>query len=203
MTLTSVLVFAAALFVAAGSPGPSIAALVSRVLSKGYRDVLPFVLAMWVGEAVWLSFAVAGLSAIAESFHLVFVAIKWAGVAYLLYLAWKMWFAQPSGADSDLPQSRSALKMFFAGLTVTLGNPKIMMFYVALLPSIIDLNGVTLTGWLELIAAMLIVLAAVDIVWMTLAAKARQFLKSPRAVRMANRVSAGTMAGAAAAIAAR
>lgn len=203
MTFTSVLVFAAALFVAAGSPGPSIAALVSRVLSKGYRDVLPFVAAMWVGEAVWLSFAVAGLSAIAESFHVIFVAIKWAGVAYLLYLAWKMWFAEPGGADGDLPESRSAAKMFFAGLTVTLGNPKIMMFYVALLPSIIDLNGVTLTGWLELIAAMLIVLAAVDIVWMTLAAKARQFLKSPRAVRMANRISAGTMAGAAAAIAAR
>jgi threonine/homoserine/homoserine lactone efflux protein len=203
MTLTSVLVFAAALFVAAGSPGPSIAALVSRVLSKGWRDVLPFLAAMWVGEAVWLSFAVAGLSAIAESFHIVFVAIKWAGVAYLLYLAWKMWFAETGSADGELPESRSAMKMFFAGLTVTLGNPKIMMFYVALLPSIIDLNGVTLVGWLELVGAMLVVLATVDIVWMTMANKARQFLKSPRAVRMANRISAGTMAGAAAAIATR
>lgn len=203
MTLTSLLVFAAALFVAAGSPGPSIAALVARVLSKGYRDVLPFLAAMWVGEAVWLSFAVAGLAAIAESFHLVFVAIKWIGVAYLLYLAWKMWFAKPDGPGEDLPESRSALKMFFAGLTVTLGNPKIMMFYVALLPSIIDLGGVTLTGWLELVAAMFVVLVIVDLAWVLLAAKARQFLKSPRAVRIANRFSAGAMAGAAAAIAAR
>lgn len=203
MSLASVLVFAAALFVAAGSPGPSIAALVSRVLTKGWRDVLPFLVAMWVGETVWLSFAVAGLSAIAESFQPVFVAIKWIGVAYLLYLAWKMWFARTDGSDGELPESRSAAKMFFAGLTVTLGNPKIMMFYVALLPSIIDLNGVTLVGWLELVAAMLIVLATVDIVWMTLANKARGFLKSPRALRIANRVSAGTMAGAAAAIATR
>ncbi|WP_312408262.1 LysE family translocator [Rhizobium sp.] len=203
MTLASVLVFAAALFVAAGSPGPSIAALVSRVLTKGWRDVLPFLMAMWVGETVWLSFAVAGLSAIAESFQPVFVAIKWIGVAYLLFLAWKMWFARTDGADGELPESRSAAKMFFAGLTVTLGNPKIMMFYVALLPSIIDLHGVTLVGWLELVAAMLIVLATVDIVWITLANKARQFLKSPRALKIANRVSAGTMAGAAAAIATR
>ncbi|MBB4349124.1 MULTISPECIES: LysE family translocator [Rhizobiaceae] len=203
MTLASVLVFAAALFVAAGSPGPSIAALVSRVLTKGWRDVLPFLMAMWVGETVWLSFAVAGLSAIAESFQPVFVAIKWIGVAYLLYLAWKMWFARTDGADGQLPESRSAARMFFAGLTVTLGNPKIMMFYVALLPSIIDLNGVTLIGWLELVAAMLIVLATVDIVWITLANKARQFLKSPRALKLANRISAGTMAGAAAAIATR
>jgi threonine/homoserine/homoserine lactone efflux protein len=203
MTLASVLVFAAALFVAAGSPGPSIAALVSRVLTKGWRDVLPFLMAMWVGETVWLSFAVAGLSAIAESFQPVFVAIKWIGVAYLLYLAWKMWFARTDGADGELPESRSAAKMFFAGLTVTLGNPKIMMFYVALLPSIIDLHGVTLVGWLELVAAMLIVLATVDILWITLANKARQFLKSPRALKVANRISAGTMAGAAAAIATR
>lgn len=203
MTLASVLVFAAALFVAAGSPGPSIAALVSRVLTKGWRDVLPFLMAMWVGETVWLSFAVAGLSAIAESFQPVFIAIKWIGVAYLLYLAWKMWFARTDGPDGELPESRSAAKMFFAGLTVTLGNPKIMMFYVALLPSIIDLNGVTLVGWLELVAAMLIVLATVDVVWMVLANKARGFLKSSRALRIANRVSAGTMAGAAAAIATR
>jgi threonine/homoserine/homoserine lactone efflux protein len=203
MTLASVLVFAAALFVAAGSPGPSIAALVSRVLTKGWRDVLPFLMAMWVGETVWLSFAVAGLSAIAESFQPVFVAIKWIGVAYLLYLAWKMWFARTDAANGELPESRSAARMFFAGLTVTLGNPKIMIFYVALLPSIIDLNGVTLIGWLELVAAMLIVLATVDIVWITLANKARQFLKSPRALKLANRISAGTMAGAAAAIATR
>jgi threonine/homoserine/homoserine lactone efflux protein len=203
MTLASLLVFAAALFVAAGSPGPSIAALVARVLSKGWRDVLPFLAAMWVGEAIWLTFAVAGLSALAESYHLVFVAIKWIGVAYLLVLAWKMWTASPSTEGSALPESRTALRMFLAGLTVTLGNPKIMMFYVALLPSIIDLNGVTLAGWAELVAAMFLVLLTVDLAWALLADKARLFLKSPRAVKFANRLSAGTMAGAAAAIATR
>lgn len=46
MTLTSLFVFACALFVAAGSPGPSVAALVARVISKGARDVLPFLAAM-------------------------------------------------------------------------------------------------------------------------------------------------------------
>nr|WP_153352708.1 LysE family translocator [Endobacterium cereale] len=197
------MVFAATLFVAAGSPGPSIAALVARVLSKGWRNVLPFIAAMWVGEAIWLSLAVAGLAAVAESFQPVFVAIKWIGVAYLLYLAWRMWTAPATVGGEDLPESRSGMKMFLAGLTVTLGNPKIMIFYVALLPSIIDLAGVTLIGWAELVAAMIVVLATVDVAWMALAAKARQFLKSPRAVKIANRISAGTMAGAAAAIAAR
>ena len=46
MTLTTLLVFAGALFIAAGTPGPSVAALVARVISKGARDVLPFLFGM-------------------------------------------------------------------------------------------------------------------------------------------------------------
>ena len=49
MELSSLAIFAAALLVAAGSPGPSIAALVARVLTRGVRDVLPFLAAMWIG----------------------------------------------------------------------------------------------------------------------------------------------------------
>jgi threonine/homoserine/homoserine lactone efflux protein len=203
MSLMTLIVFAGALMMAAGSPGPSIAALVARVLSRGARDVLPFLAAMWIGEGIWLTCAVLGLAAIAETFHAAFVAIKWLGVAYLLYLAWKMWFAPVETGDSALPEARSGVKLFFAGLTVTLGNPKIMMFYVALLPAIIDLGAVTLVGWAELVVTMFVVLVAIDLAWVFLAARARLFLKSPRAVRIANRVSAGTMAGAAAAIATR
>ena len=203
MTLTSLFVFACALFVAAGSPGPSVAALVARVISKGARDVLPFLAAMWLGEAIWLTCAVAGLAAIAETFHYAFIAIKWLGVCYLLYLAWKMWFASPDSDGEALPDAQSPLKLFLAGMTVTLGNPKIMMFYMALLPSIIDIQAVTMVGWAELVATMLMVLIVIDISWALLAARARSFLKSRRAVRMANRASAGTMAGAAVAIAMR
>jgi threonine/homoserine/homoserine lactone efflux protein len=201
MTLASLALFAGALAIAAGSPGPSIAALIARVLSRGARDVLPFLAAMWVGEMIWLSLAVLGLAAIAESFQYVFVAVKWVGVAYLLYLAWKMWRAPADAGGGSLPESGSARKLFFAGLTVTLGNPKIMMFYVALLPTIIDLNAVTLAGWAELVAVMLAVLIAVDLVWVLAASKARLFLRSSRAMTIANRTSAGLMAGAAAAIA--
>ena len=55
MQLTSLLIFAGALFVAAGSPGPSIAALVARVISKGVRDEVPFLLAGSSGEGIWVS----------------------------------------------------------------------------------------------------------------------------------------------------
>ncbi|MBS9715937.1 LysE family translocator [Pseudohalocynthiibacter aestuariivivens] len=203
MELASLVLFAGALLVAAGSPGPSIAALVARVLSRGPRDVMPFLAAMWFGEAIWLSLAVWGLASIAESFHAAFLVLKWVGVLYLVYLAWRMWTAPVAFEVSDLTGRRSGTKMFAAGLAVTLGNPKIMVFYMALLPSIIDLKILTVSGWVELTAAMLFVLVSIDLVWVALAARARSLLKSSAAVRVANRCSAGIMASAAALIAAR
>lgn len=203
MDVTSLLIFAGALFVAAGSPGPSIAALVARVLTSGWRNVLPFLAAMWLGEAVWLSLAVWGLAAVAQTLHGIFVLIKYAGAAYLLYLAWRMWFAPVELRDGALPQDRSGAKLFAAGMAVTLGNPKIMMFYLALLPAIIDLATVSVAGWAALTLTMVMVLVVIDFVWVALAAEARRWLRSPRAVRLSNRASATMMAGAAAAIASK
>lgn len=203
MALSSLLVFALALIVAAGSPGPSIAALVARVLTNGLREVLPFLLAMWLGEALWLACAVAGLAVIAHTFAMVFIALKIIGVGYLLFLAWKMWFAATEVSKDELPSGQSGWRMFAAGLTVTLGNPKIMVFYLALLPTLVDLSRVGTVAWLELTFTMLLVLVSVDIGWALLAGRARQLLTSRRAVKIANRTSATMMAGAAAAIAAR
>jgi threonine/homoserine/homoserine lactone efflux protein len=203
MDLSSILIFAGALAVAAGSPGPSIAALVARVIAKGFRDVFPFLLAMWIGEAIWLTLAVYGLSFVAQSFHLAFVVVKWLGVAYLAFLAWKMWTAPTGTEGGAVPRTEKPLRLFLAGMAVTLGNPKIMMFYMALLPAIIDLASVTLLGWAELVVAMVVVLIVIDLSWVLAGTQARRLLRSPRAVRIANRVSATTMAGAAAAIAAR
>lgn len=203
MALSGLLVFALALVVAAGSPGPSIAALIARVMTSGLRDVLPFLAAMWLGEALWLGCAVAGLVALAHTFAAVFVALKIAGVAYLLYLAWKMWRAPADVRESQLPTQRSPWRMFGAGLAVTLCNPKIMVFYLALLPTLVDLSHVGTLAWLELTLTMLVVLSAVDLGWALAAARARKLLTSRRAVRIANRASATMMADAAAAIATR
>ena len=201
MTLSALLIFAGALLVAAGSPGPSIAALVARVISRGYRSVLPFLAAMWIGEAIWLCLAASGASYIAQSFHTVFVVLKYLGVAYLLYLAWKMWTAPATVKEGDLPTEDSSWRLFATGMAITLGNPKIMVFYLALLPSLIDLSGITVLGIAELVAVMMLVLIAVDLAWVVAAAQARRWLKSSRAMRIANRVSATAMGGAAIAIA--
>ncbi|WP_075996014.1 LysE family translocator [Salaquimonas pukyongi] len=204
MPIESLLIFAAALAVVAGSPGPSIAALISRVLQGGALSVLPFLAAMWIGEAIWLTAAILGISAIAETFHGIFVIIKYCGIAYLLYLAWQMWTADEKieGGEGP-PKTGSGWSMFFSGLALTIGNPKIMVFYLALLPGIVDVTAIGFAAWAQLVAVLFVVLAGLDLAWVGLAAGARGLFKSKAGVRIANRLSATAMAGAAGAIALR
>lgn len=204
MDLAALLVYATALFVAAASPGPGIAAIVARVLGRGPRGAVAFSVGVALGDVVWLSFAIAGLAVLAQTFHVVFVAVKWAGVAYLLVLAWRMWTApvDPSEVVADTRRERPAA-LFAAGLALTMGNPKVMVFYVALLPTIVDLARVDWLGWAELVAVTVAVLAVVFAAWIALAARARRLFASPRALRRMHRGSAAAMTGAAAWVATR
>lgn len=203
--LATLTLFAGALIITAASPGPSVASLVSRVITRGWKDVLPFAAAMWIGEVLWLSAAIFGLAALAESLHWAFVVLKYLGVAYLLYLAWSMWHAPTDTAvnENQAGVPGSPIRMFLAGLFVTLGNPKIMVFYLALLPNLIDLRTLGVGGWLELSLTVLVLLAVIDLSWMLLAVQARRLLRRPRVVKVTNRVGAVCMGGAAVGIAAK
>lgn len=204
LSISGLAIFALALAVAAFAPGPGIAAIVGRVLGRGRDGAVAFVTGMAIGDVVWLSLAVAGLAVLAETFQEVFTVVKYAGAAYLLYLAVKMWTA-PSAARSLEPvatrESRS--KLFLAGLAVTMGNPKTMVFYLALLPNLVDLGRVDALAYAELAFVTLAVLAVVFGFYIVLALRARALITSPRAVRLVNRGSGVIMAGAAVAIASR
>ncbi|MDR8727131.1 Homoserine/homoserine lactone efflux protein [Burkholderia pseudomultivorans] len=203
MDATSLLAFALALVVMSCTPGPSVAALIARVLTNGFRETLPFLAAMWLGEAVWLTCAIAGLAVIAHTFATGFFVLKMAGVGYLLFLAWKMWTAPADAPTDEIPRGRTGWRMFLAGSLVTAGNPKIALFYLALLPTIIDLRAVNTVGWAELVATMLAVLITADCTWAFVATRVRKLILTRRAIKIANRTSAAAMAGAAVAIATR
>ncbi len=198
------LVFAAALFVAAASPGPGIAAIVARVLGRGTDGAVAFIMGVAIGDVVWLSLAVGGLAVLAQTFHGVFVAIRFLGAAYLLYIAWKMWTAPVAATAIEAATAReSRLKLFLTGLAVTLGNPKVIVFYLALLPNLVDLASLGAIGFFELVGVTLAVLAFVFAGYVLLAARARRLFTSPRAMRFVNRSAGTLMAGAAVAVATR
>jgi len=203
MSLTGLIVFAAALAIAAASPGPTITALVARVLVRGTSGALAFMIGLWLGEVVWLTAAILGLAFIAKTFALAFLVLKYAGAAYLGFLAWRMWRAPAEVHEVAPPKAEHPLRLVAAAVSLTLGNPKIMVFYLALLPNLIDLQAVTLVGYAELVGVTLALLAAIDGAYVLLASRARRLFRNARALRLLNRGAGALMAGAAVAVASR
>ncbi|MGY6570550.1 MAG: LysE family translocator [Salinarimonas sp.] len=204
MDIAGIGAFAAALFIAAASPGPGIAALLARVLGRGPRGAFAFTFGLAFGDVIWLAFAMAGLAALAQTFAGVFLVVKYAGAAYLGYLAWRLWTAPVREQEIDADTRReSPVKLFLAGLAVTMGNPKVMVFYVALVPLIFDPTRLGLTGFVLASGVALAVLAIVFGIYIGLASRARRLFTSPRALRLINRGSGTVMAGAAITIATR
>lgn len=203
MTFTSFLTFALALAVAAAVPGPGIAAVVAQALGTGFRRTVPMIGGLIVGDLVYMSAAAGGLAALAAAFGEVFVVIRWLGAAYLVYLAVKLWRAPGVAAETADARSGRPFRVFLAGLAVTLGNPKVMVFYLALMPTLIDLRHVTLGEFAVMIGIVFVDLVVVIGLYAALAAQARGLIARPRARLVANRVAGATMAGAAVAIVAR
>ena len=203
MTLTGFLAYSAALALAVAVPGPGIVALVARGLGSGFRATLPMALGIALGDLVYLTAAVLGLANIAQTFGIIFMAFKYAGAAYLAYLAYKFW---TSGVGIEKVEARRAegmLVSFMSGLMVTLGNPKVMMFYLALLPAIIDLSTVTLNDYLVLLVLTTAILLIILLPYLALATRTRALLQTPAALRRISRTAACFLGGAALAIAAR
>jgi threonine/homoserine/homoserine lactone efflux protein len=200
MDLTALLIFTGALLVAVASPGPGIVALVARVIGGGLAGVAPFLAGLILGDLLWLAAAVLGLAVVARTF----TVIKFAGAAYLLYLAYRMWTA-PTGAESvaAAPRHDRSATLFLAGLSVSLGNPKVAGFYLALLPNLIDLGRVDLLGYAELAGLCIAVLTVVLGGYALAAARARTLFNSPRTVRWFNWTGGTLMAGAAIAVASK
>jgi threonine/homoserine/homoserine lactone efflux protein len=204
MTLAGFLAYSLALAIAAAIPGPGVTALVARALGSGFRSALAMSFGLVVGDLTYLTAVVLGLALVAQTFGTVFLIIKWLGVAYLAWLAWSFW---KSGITPETVEARKGkgglFASFLAGLTVTLGNPKTMIFYLALTPTLVDLRTITLADYVMLAALTVVVLLVVLVPYLALAAKARWFLKTPRALKALNRTAAAFMAGAALAIASR
>lgn len=203
MDLIGLLVFAAAYLVAVASPGPGIAAIVARVLGRGLTGAIAFIAGFIVGDLVWFTVAATGLAMVASSFATLFLVIKYAGAAYLLYLAWRLWTAPAQPVTAPEARRERGSGLFLAGLAVTLGNPKVIVFFLALLPTVVDLEALTATGFLEIALAITVIQSLVLAGYAIAAARARRLLTSPRAIRLVNRGTGTVMVGAAAAIVSR
>jgi threonine/homoserine/homoserine lactone efflux protein len=204
MDISALAIFAGVYFVAVASPGPGMAAVVARGLGQGMAAAPAFVAGFVVGDLIWFTVAATGLAVIARTFEVLFLAIKYAGCAYLLYMAWKIWTAPVKAADVAAAAAKvRSWPSFLGSLSLTLGNPKVIVFFLSIMPLVVDLKAVTALIFVEMAVVILLVITPVMFTALWLADRARRVFTSERALRNINRGTAGVMAGAAAVIATR
>ena len=121
------------------TPGPNMVYLVSRSITQGRRAGLVSLIGVAVGFLAYLAATCFGLTAVFALVPEVYVAIKLAGAAYLIYLAWKT--LKPGGTSIFAPKALKPdppRKLFMMGLVTNLLNPKAAVMYMSLLPQFID-----------------------------------------------------------------
>jgi threonine/homoserine/homoserine lactone efflux protein len=189
---------------AVASPGPGVAAVVARALGRGVSGAPAFIAGFLAGDLIWFTLAATGLAMLAQTAHTVFVVVRYAGAAYLLYLAWRLW-TTPAGAleVAQAPRRERPLQLFMGTLALTLGNPKTMVFFLAVLPTVVELKRLSVGGFLEIALVISCVLPAVLGAYAVFAARARARLSRPETVRWVQRGTGAVMAGAAVAVATR
>lgn len=199
------LTFVSVYFVAVATPGPGVAAVIAQALSRGAVGAPAFIAGFVMGDLIWFTAASLGLSALAQTAHTAFLLVRYVGAAYLLWMAYKLWTKAPrvpADAGPDFANQRPH-KLFVTSLTLTLGNPKPMLFFVALLPTVVPLETLRLPGYLAIGAAIAVVMPSIMGFYVLAASRARVFFQSPRALKALNRGSGTMMAAAALAVAAR
>jgi threonine/homoserine/homoserine lactone efflux protein len=205
MTWYGLATFCIAYFLAVATPGPGVAAVISQGISRGAAGAPAFIAGFLVGDLLWFLAAVLGLSALAQTAHTAFVVVKYVGALYLLYLAYKLWCApaRPLAEDARPATPRPPRALFVGSLTLTLSNPKAMLFFLALLPTVVPLETLSGLGHFEIVGAIAIILPATLGGYVLIAARARALFRSPRAVKIMNRSGGTLMAAAAVAVATR
>jgi threonine/homoserine/homoserine lactone efflux protein len=187
---------------AVATPGPGVAAVIARSLTHGMRGAPAFIAGFLIGDLTWFAAATAGLAALAQTAQSLFLVVRYAGAVYLLYLAYRLWTApaRPLEAD-DIHGSQRPLRLFLGSLGLTLGNPKPMIFFVALLPTVVHLRALRFEDYLLIGLAVTIILPLVLGAYAFTASRARRFFQKPKSIRLLNRGAGTAMAGAAVVVA--
>lgn len=192
MSVESALTYFIAIFIFAITPGPGIFALISRGMSSGFSACIPLAAGMTLGDLIYLTLACYGLATLAEHWSEVFTVIRIVGAIYLIYLGWKMWTAPINLVDIPKDNALGSVKGFIQGFLISSSNPKVILFYIAFLPTFIDL---TQMGQSDIFLIAVLTLTALMLGLLLISAgvsTARKAFRSHKAMRTLNQ-SAGSL----------
>lgn len=195
MILESALTFFIATVFFAISPGPGVFAVIATSLINGFRASIPMILGIIASDCIYLFLACYGMALIAETWSLAFTVIRYLGVVYLIYLGWKMW-TTPVNIEKNSLIKGQALSRFLQGFWISASNPKVILFYLTLLPLLVNLAALDAFGFLTAatLTASGLLLGLLFIACS--AASMRDFFKTDLSLRYLNKTSGTVMIGA-------
>jgi threonine/homoserine/homoserine lactone efflux protein len=203
MTLTAFLAYCAAITFAAATPGPAMFTVIANGVSRGFVRAFLAGLGIAAGDAVLVTLALLGLVALVHTFEWVFLILKYAGAAYLMFLGIRMWRSASARSDGLQATQARLSRSFFLGISIALGNPKAILFHASIMPLMLDLSTMSFVEGLLVVAVVIGVNIITMGVYAVLAGRAASWFKTPRRMRLMNRFAGGAMVGTGALIAAR
>jgi threonine/homoserine/homoserine lactone efflux protein len=171
-------------------PGPNVALIVANSIRYGFSMGATTALGVTCGNAIQLLVVVLGMTAIIEMAAEALTWVRWAGVAYLVYLGMRTW---NTPAD-DLAGVKAAPAVFSRAVVIAAINPKTLLFIAAFLPQFVVLDAGIAGHPATVAAVFLAVLLVGDLVWAAMAGSARQLLTRFAAAR--NRVTGAFLVAA-------
>jgi threonine/homoserine/homoserine lactone efflux protein len=170
----SVWAFALAALLIELTPGPNMTYLAIVSVSDGWRAGFATVAGVALGLATIGLIAALGVAALIQSSDTLYEMLRWAGVAYLLWLAWEGWRGE--AAREEVPTDAS---YFLRGLVTNLLNPKAAVFYVAVLPKFVDASLPLLAQTLTLSAVYVTIATLIHALIVLLAGSLEPLLTDP------------------------
>jgi threonine/homoserine/homoserine lactone efflux protein len=203
MTIESGVAFAIGMFFLALSPGPGLATIISRVLASGPVAGLAVTGGLVLGDFVFMAIAMVGMTAIAAALGPFFALLKYAGAAYLVWLGISVLRGSAKPLTVKPRAGQGMLKDIGLGLLVTMGNPKPILFYSALLPTFLDMTRIHLGDFLVLAGIVVVISYVVYGGYILLAERSRRMLSSSKASKLFKRTTGGLLIGSGIAVAVR
>ena len=178
------------------TPGPNMLTLAVIAASKGRKLGYAAVAGVALGLLIMGVAAAVGLGAAVSASPVLYQALRWGGVAYLLWLAYDGWV--DAGQDEDLRAGSDRVWHYFKrGLIINLLNPKAAIFYIAVLPNFIVTDAPILMQTVVLSLTYVAVATVVHATIVTLAGLTQRLLQDPRRSQMIRRILALALAGVA------
>ena len=184
--------------VLAAMPSASVALVITRSATLGVANGIAVSAGIVLGDLVFILLAIFGLSVVAETVGGMFMVIKYLGAAYLLWLGFSLLTSKSSitiTVDKKI-EKRNLATSFLAGLFLTLGDIKAIIFYVSLFPVFIDLSAVHLTDILIIISVMVASVGGVKVLYAFSATRLAAIARNHKFDNAARKTAGSFMVGA-------